>query len=1393
MSGEAPAYLTVGTAVSAKYRGAFCEARVKIINKRLVKCRVNFKDNTNAIVPDEYIKGALKIGSPVEAKHPASGNWQEGVITKLNDASLYTVLFDDGDEKTLGRSSLCLQGEKHFHESETLDHLPLTDPENFGTPVVRDRTKRKRIHPSRTEDDSGESSESEVFKRLRREEPDNAVGKVVIVETNEKRKNLWFPALIVDPSCTKDAPNRTKDHIVTRSFKDNKYYTVSESSWRSFSSKDHLYKGDVSSLKSAVEKAVLYIETGQLPSTWDFNLLRSRDKLEVESEETESSEESSDDEYDEEKDAWLASLHKFMEERGTPINKPPVLGYRDLNLYKLYKLVQDLGGCRKVTDKQQWRYIASKMGIPIHNTSQSYNIKAAYNKYLFAFEDHNRKLGPGIGSVFTRTRRRSSYDRWPHVSPSFQEKKETIEKDKEKKKEDEEKPELEEEELKTPPKKKTRRKTDVTEQEKEEEDDSEKKETPSEEKEKKETTRGAGKRTAAKSAPKEGTDAERDDDDFGPDFEIGEKVKVQYGRGRTHKVYEAKIVDVQGTDKNAKYSVHYLGWNVRYDEVVTADRIVTSLDKRKEKKLARIRAVREKEKEQKQREKELEKEKKEKEKKEKERKEKEAEKVRKEKEKREKEEKERKEKEEREREKKEKKEREEQEKKLKKEQEEREKKEKKERDEKERKEKKERERKKEKEEQERREKEQQERLAAEQLALEEKQKKEKEEKAKLEEKMEKDKQEEDKAKVKGTSKRGRPPSLSPKTSGRPSSPRVSGGSKRSPATSLYPTRSLRSDRNSLSESPFANGLEALKPRSRRGSSVGKGKAERDSGEESEDEPEAEELTPPGEAPSPEKLETREVISEEKDEEVKDEAKPLEPVPEEILPLCEQKPLEEKLDLEMPVFDTKDGKDDEGVQPPKSPPKLKKEGDPEEGMDEVRPEEKVKDEVEESEGKKSKRRSKKGEGKHEKESKVEKKTSKRRHSKDVKPEAVEGETANEQVEESKDAEVKGKEGVEHGDTKEVPKEEASSEEKPEGEEKKKKGRKRGRKSLEEKGKVKGEKKAKKGDGDAESGKRGRRQKRKHEEENKEEAAGAAKSSEEQQTPGKSKEDKPKADEKEESREVEPTSSDNHRMLTASITTPPTTPESSGTGASSPNEDEGHEEGVREGKSETVQARLMNKSDSDSVIDMASSGSSISIKNEQLDEVSSNNSAEKTTNDDALVHPKRGRPNKNSAKKRRKHSESVSEHSSKGVKKSKRKKESRRRTTSMSSSVKQGPSSSDTDDSSNAENKLAKANVKRENENRSEKSHHHHNRTPKPCKYNFTIDVSHISSPDERISMIQNQLIELRKIYLQLKSEVSAIDRRRKRFRRKEREAQAEALAAATSLADISNSAPASSAS
>ena len=46
-----------------------------------------------------------------------------------------SLVFDDGDERTLKRSSLCLKGARHYSASESLDQMPLTDPENFGTPA----------------------------------------------------------------------------------------------------------------------------------------------------------------------------------------------------------------------------------------------------------------------------------------------------------------------------------------------------------------------------------------------------------------------------------------------------------------------------------------------------------------------------------------------------------------------------------------------------------------------------------------------------------------------------------------------------------------------------------------------------------------------------------------------------------------------------------------------------------------------------------------------------------------------------------------------------------------------------------------------------------------------------------------------------------------------------------------------------------------------------------------------------------------------------------------------------------------------------------------------------------------------------------------------------------
>ena len=76
---------------------------------------------------------------------------------------------------------------------------------------------------------------------------------------------------------------------------------------------------------------------------------------------------------------FVAQLYKFMDDRATPINKGPVIGTRDLNLYRLFRVVHKLGGYNRVTNQMKWRLVYSKMGLP--NIANAANqMKAAYKK-----------------------------------------------------------------------------------------------------------------------------------------------------------------------------------------------------------------------------------------------------------------------------------------------------------------------------------------------------------------------------------------------------------------------------------------------------------------------------------------------------------------------------------------------------------------------------------------------------------------------------------------------------------------------------------------------------------------------------------------------------------------------------------------------------------------------------------------------------------------------------------------------------------------------------------------------------------------------------------------------------------------------------------------------------
>ncbi|XP_008558302.1 AT-rich interactive domain-containing protein 4B isoform X2 [Microplitis demolitor] len=397
MLGDDPPYLSVGTEVSAKYKGAFCEAKIRKV-VRSVKCRVTYKQGLGtATVTDDQIKGTLRVGASVEARHVDKKEFVEATITKIQDCSQYTVVFDDGDITTLRRTALCLKSGRHFAESETLDQLPLTHPEHFGNPVIGGRRGRRSRDDSSEDEGSpprGSPSGSGVGGKEGVEtEPE--IGRVVCVELGDKKKkDNWFPGLVVAPTAQDTVRIRVRDDYLVRSFKDARYYTVPKKEATEFT-KEMGTKVENSALKIAVEKALLFLEKNELPPHWDRDSLFGNSMSSGNSDtDGDLDSDSSDDEPREEKDHFVAQLYKFMDDRGTPINNCPMIGNEDIDLYRLFRAVEKLGGYNRVTNQNQWKSITRRLGISMQLTHATHNlVKQAYKKFLHSFEDFYRKLG----------------------------------------------------------------------------------------------------------------------------------------------------------------------------------------------------------------------------------------------------------------------------------------------------------------------------------------------------------------------------------------------------------------------------------------------------------------------------------------------------------------------------------------------------------------------------------------------------------------------------------------------------------------------------------------------------------------------------------------------------------------------------------------------------------------------------------------------------------------------------------------------------------------------------------------------------------------------------------------------------------------------------------------
>ncbi|EDO45584.1 predicted protein, partial [Nematostella vectensis] len=89
---------------------------------------------------------------------------------------------------------------------------------------------------------------------------------------------------------------------------------------------------------------------------------------------------------------FLDDLFAFMQKRGTPVNRVPIMAKQTLDLYKLFRLVVDKGGLVEVINKKIWREIIKGLNLPASVTSAAFTLRTQYMKYLYPYECSKRKL-----------------------------------------------------------------------------------------------------------------------------------------------------------------------------------------------------------------------------------------------------------------------------------------------------------------------------------------------------------------------------------------------------------------------------------------------------------------------------------------------------------------------------------------------------------------------------------------------------------------------------------------------------------------------------------------------------------------------------------------------------------------------------------------------------------------------------------------------------------------------------------------------------------------------------------------------------------------------------------------------------------------------------------------
>lgn len=120
---------------------------------------------------------------------------------------------------------------------------------------------------------------------------------------------------------------------------------------------------------------------------------------------------------------FLDDLFSFMQKRGTPVNRIPIMAKQVLDLYELYRLVVSRGGLVEVINKKIWREITKGLNLPSSITSAAFTLRTQYMKYLYPYECEKEKLSQPdeLQAAIDGNRRegrRSSYSHYAEMMSS---------------------------------------------------------------------------------------------------------------------------------------------------------------------------------------------------------------------------------------------------------------------------------------------------------------------------------------------------------------------------------------------------------------------------------------------------------------------------------------------------------------------------------------------------------------------------------------------------------------------------------------------------------------------------------------------------------------------------------------------------------------------------------------------------------------------------------------------------------------------------------------------------------------------------------------------------------------------------------------------------------------